>query len=297
MATNPMQRKARNSFLLGMLVMLIIAAIVIGFLVMMLVQMKKAEQELQESYIAVYTLNTDVKAGGEITLAELEKTEVVRTNAPTDYLTPSDLGEKNIAKISLTAGTVMSKEMIYTDNTATGNDVRKQEYNMIILPTQIQNGDYIDIRLTLPTGEDYIVISKKKVEIPQIAGIDSEDTIWLELTEAEILTMSNAIVEAYMINGSKLYATTYTEAGLQEAATPTYAVSRNVLELINSDSNIVQTAREELWSRYNADQRNGALNNAINNAGDQAQSNVESGVQESITNSKETRQEYLDSLM
>ena len=30
MATNPMQRKARNSFLLGMLVMLLISGIIIG---------------------------------------------------------------------------------------------------------------------------------------------------------------------------------------------------------------------------------------------------------------------------
>ena len=36
MATNPMQRKARNSFLLGMLVMLLISGIVIALLLMQL---------------------------------------------------------------------------------------------------------------------------------------------------------------------------------------------------------------------------------------------------------------------
>ncbi len=36
MATNPMQRKARNSFLLGMLVMLLIAGVIIAFLFIMM---------------------------------------------------------------------------------------------------------------------------------------------------------------------------------------------------------------------------------------------------------------------
>ena len=41
MATNPMQRKARNSFLLGMLVMLLITGIVIAILFMQLMNKTK----------------------------------------------------------------------------------------------------------------------------------------------------------------------------------------------------------------------------------------------------------------
>ena len=97
MATNPMQRKARNSFLLGMLLMLIISGAVIALLMIQLMNMKKEEQELQESYVKVYVLNKDVESGDEITSADLTEAEVVKTNAPTDYLTPSGLGTKNIA--------------------------------------------------------------------------------------------------------------------------------------------------------------------------------------------------------
>ena len=42
--------------------------------------------------------------------------------------------------------------------------------------------------------------------------------------------------------------------------------------------------------------RNGYINNAINNQGDQAQSNLETKIEESITNSKNSRKQYLDSL-
>ena len=294
MATNPMQRKARNSFLLGMLIMLIITGAVIAFLILQLTNMKKEEKELQASYVTVYTLNKDVESGDQVTEADFTMTQVTNTTAPTDYLTPSDLGTNMIAKISMTRGTVLSKEMIYIDETVTGNDVRKEEYNMFILPTDLVTGDYVDVRLLFPNGTNYIVVSKKKVEIPNIAGVDSTDTISMELSEDEINTISNAIVEAFKVDGAKLYVNKYTEPGLQEPSTPTYLVSQEVMDLINSNPNIVTEAREALWARYNIDHRNKVINPIVSN--EDADDNYATNMNESITDSVTTRQEYLEGL-
>lgn len=299
MATNPMQRKARNSFLLGMLIMLLITGIIIGILGFQLVKIKQKEKEEKASLVTVYVLSKNLRSGEEFTQSDLKTTQVTKTNAPTNYLTPSDLGEKNMAKIELTSGTVLSKEMVYTEDDKIGKDVRKQEYNMLILPTDLETGEFIDVRLSLPSGQDYIVVSKKKVEIPNIGGVDSTDTIWINLSEDEILSMSNAIYDAYKVKGSLLYVNRYTEAGMQEAATPTYPVNREVLELIQGDPNILTNAKNALFERYNdtqVNQRTNVINNAIQNAGDEAQSNVETKVEESITNSKTTRKQWLDSL-
>ena len=295
MATNPMQRKARNSFLLGMLLMLIITGAIIAFLILQLTNMKRAEQEEAASYVTVYTLNKNVESGEEVTENDLTITEVVRDNAPTDYLTPSGLGTTNIAKISMTKGTVLSKEMLYIDETVTGNDVRKQEYNMFLLPTDLVTGDYVDVRLLFPSGADYIVVSKKQVEIPNIAGVDSTDTISIELSEDEINTLSNAIVEAFKVDGAKLYVNKYTEPGIQEAAIPTYSVNYDVMQLINSNPNIVNEARQALWERYNDSyQRNEVINPAVTN--EDADSNYQSNMNDSISDSITTRQEYLEGL-
>ena len=67
MATNPMQRKARNSFLLGMLVMLLISGIIIGLLFMQLMNKMKKEQEDKANSVIAYVLNQDVKAGQTVT--------------------------------------------------------------------------------------------------------------------------------------------------------------------------------------------------------------------------------------
>ena len=306
MATNPMQRKARNSFLLGMLLMLIIAGAVIAFLILQLTNMKREEQELQASYVTVYTLNRNVESGEEVTEGDFTITQVTNDTAPTDYLTPSDLGTSMIAKISMTTGTVLSREMIYIDETVIGDDVRKQEYNMFILPSDLITGDYIDVRLQLPSGPDYIVVAKKQVEIPDIAGVASTDTISIELSEDEINMLSNAIVDAYKINGARLYVNKYTEPGLQEASTPTYPVNYEVLELINGNPNMVEEARTALWNRYNAtdssgvqtqaSQRTDVIDATINADPEQAQSNLETNMEESIQNSITTRQENLEGL-
>ena len=61
MATNPMQRKARNSFLLGMLLTTLILGAVIALLFMQLMQKNKEEKEELATSVQVYVLKQDVK--------------------------------------------------------------------------------------------------------------------------------------------------------------------------------------------------------------------------------------------
>ena len=364
MATNPMQRKARNSFLLGMLVMLLISGIIIALLFMQLMSKIQEENEELSNSVKAYVLNQNVKSGQVITTDMLTLQTVNRTLVPsnatsdislienyalqdkegndiyTRYIT-NDEGEQEgvlyitidgneyeieqeeqtenyfitrnnnkeylelnsvplVAKVNMNANTLITTELLSKGDNVVQDDVRKQEYNMVVLPIDLTTGDYIDIRLMLPSGQDYIVVSKKEVEIPLIGGVDSEDTIWVNLSEDEILHMSCAIIDAYQINGAKLYATKYTEPGMQAAATPTYPINESTSRLLENDPNILERAMQELSARYrdnnSATLRNEYINSAINAQGDQTQTNIQTNMQESITNSQNSRREYLDSL-
>ena len=294
MATNPMQRKARNSFLMGMLVMLVIAGVIIAGLVFLLIEFKKEEQVREGRQITTYVLTKDLKSGEKITASSYTQVSVVMTNAPSDYIaSPAELAEDSVAKIGLTSGTILSKNMISSSEEKVTADLRLQEYNMLILPVQIDVGDYIDVRLTLHTGQDYIVISKKRV-----INVE-EHTIWLELTEDEILTMSNAIVEAYTMTGSNLYVNLYVEPGMQKVAIPTYPVSRAVLNQMEGNPNIVKEAMDGLRSRYTQsqiNQRNDDINSALENYSADAQGNVEAKVKEQNERTKALREKYLETL-
>ena len=359
MASNPMQRKARNSFLMGVVLTLIIAACIIGFLYMQMNKYKKDLQTEQSLKTTVYVLNQDVKSGQTITADMFTTAKVSTSGVPTNATgdinallgayslcdkegnniytkTAGDGkeaslymldGEKQIdiyreegttdkyykmngsqkeyietaekpiiAKVDLKAKTVITSSMLARSDEMTTNDLRKQEYNMIVLPMDLMTGDYVDIRLMLPNGQDYIVISKKEIEVPIVDGTSySVDTIWMNLTEDEILTMANAIVEAYMIDGSKLYATKYTDAGMQETAIATYIPSNEVINLMNSDTNIQTTAKNALAERYSKvrDRRNDIEGQMDETSKDK----VPSGMNESIQSTQEERKTYLQSLM
>lgn len=203
-----------------------------------------------------------------------------------------------IAKVDMKKNTVVTPELMTKADEMNTSDMRKQEYNMIILPSQIGNGDYIDIRLMLSTGADLIVVSKKQVTIPEIDGIPAEHTISVNLSEAETMTLSNAIVEAYIDAGSYLYATTYIEPGMQETATPTYVPSDTVRALVQRNDNITQEAKNALVARYNtnSDIRYNVINPTIAQYEQDRVDNIEAGIQERITRAREERERYLESL-
>lgn len=431
MASNPMQRKARNSFLLGMIVTLLIAGVIIALLFM---QLKQKTDELQAEVNAkrnVYVLKQDVKSGQIITEDMFETKQVNQDAIPsnatatasvistwflqtkdgktfnTDYYNnitnqtfsqpeqglyinePDSIieiveidgkkykcedkytGSKNdltevssrdevvqdndgayiidatnssdkitrvyqeattgeyyiykldtssmttsnsrtrvkeyltlqqapvVAKVTMNKNTVVTPSLVVQSDEVVTDDVRQQEYNMVVLPVDLMTDDYIDIRLMTPSGQDFIVVSKAKVDIPtNIDGSYISDTVRVNLREDEILSMSSAIVEAYGLLGSKLYATKYVEAGMQEPSLPTYTPNAAVTAQIQSNPNIVSVASEELASRYSESakkNRNDYLQSLINSSEDYS-SNIQDKADEKITNQNTARQKYLESL-
>jgi len=333
MAINPMQRKSRNSFLLGFIISLIIGA---GVSYLFYTKMSKT-QEKYDSLVSlqrsVYIAKEDIKSGEEIMISELSseyeeedennkknenaidkvkvlEKETVQTTLSEEQFIDSSMfryyyeqndvkdeedeeyskvPKKLIMKIDVPAGTIITKDMVEEVEDKTSNDQRLQEYNMLILPTLLKEGDYIDIRFQLPTSEDYIVISKKKVYKA------TADTIWLKMREDEILTLGNAIVEAYTITGSKLYATLYIEPGRQGTLSPTYEESEKIINLMKNDKNLINEAKEALNERYTGEQRN-IINDQLSQYTENMDASVEGGVQEEITKLQTSRQQYVQSL-
>ena len=317
MASNPMQRQKRVSFLLGMLTMLIIAALVIGLLLMIIINMKKEQDEAKQNERAVYVLTSDVSSGSGIQIAAVSGDDsrssanvqqsvadgsVVPENyaQPTDFYTDDSRTQAKtdlVAKIDLKAGTILTKDMLTTSSETATNDLRKQEYNMLSLPTDLKDGDFVDIRIRFGNGQDYIIVSKKQVSIPQIAGSPAEGVIDVKLSEDETIAMSSAIIEAYQLSSVEMYVSRYTDPGMQAAATPTYPVNNEALNLMNTNPNILDEAKASIANRYDRSLRENFINNQLGSVqADQRQSNLESNVTQHIQQQRELRQQYLQSL-
>lgn len=298
MASNPMQRKSRNSFILGVLIAVLVMGAIVAVLLLKIKNMQAKENDRLANLIKVYALNTDVKSGDTLDASMLVQVETDKNAAPTDAIKGTALTENSIAKIDLSKGMILTASMVAESDNPTTSDLRIQEYNMLRLESQIAQDDYIDVRLRLPNGLDYIVVSKKRVEIPQIDGVDSENTIWIKLTEDETLAMSNAIVEAYKLEGAVLYTAKYVEPGTQEKATPTYIPSAEVVNLVTQNPNVVQEAKTAMYNRYqqftlNRNNINSQLS-AVDE--DEAKSRVTSGTTTEVTTAQDQRKSYLDAL-
>lgn len=348
MAVNPMQRKSRNSFLLGMLLTMILAGGAIAFLIF---QMNDINEQMEYAQSGqVYVLSSDVKSGQIITSDMLTPIKVHPNMVPTNsqgimnYFNSEYLVDQNgnriygdsasglyyesndgtqinifmgndgkyyyksgnsnvevqiggapiIAKIDIKANTPLTTDMIAARSELVNKDVRLEEYNMLKLPSTLEVGEYIDIRITLPSGQDYIVVSKKEIKQCDLT------TIWIEMSEDEITTMNNAIIESYIMKGSQLYATRYVEPGLQVAATPTYPVSQAVSNARSTNPNILQEAIDAYNDRVaanNPTQDRNYIEQALSQYAEDRLDNVEDGVEASKTKALESREEYLDGLM
>lgn len=311
MATmNPLERKARNSFIKGLVIAGLIGLIGIIVLIVILMRMRGEEQARLDAQKDVYVLNTTVQSGTVLTQQMFTTVGADANVAPSDALTASvfssllydENGNEHeiVAKIDINANTILTTNMVTTSDNINTDDVRIEQYNMITLPADIETGDTVDVRLRMPDGTNYIVVSKKKVTVLDQGGIPSLNTISLELSESEILMMSNAIVEAYIMEGSILYLTEYVEPGMQSGAITTYVPNGEVQNLINNDPNVVAEAKQELINRFNNNAyrtNRDNVNNELNSIEpDDRADSVASGTTEEASNAQDARQSYLDSM-
>ena len=361
MAANPMQRQAKNYFLLGMVITALLLGVVIFFIFRNLQKVTDQNKQYESQMQQIWVLNQDVNSGDVLTSDMFSQVKASKSTIPSDYsdintllsayslytkdgqrITSSYSASTNqnsgnagnqqhlyvnnkevltdengnyyieengkreiietveapvIIKTAAKANTIITQSLISRSDEVDTDDVRKQEYNMLSLPIDLVTGDYVDVRLMLPNGQDFILVSKKRVTIPDVGGAYLADTVQMNLAEEEILTMSCAIVEAYRMPASKLYVTKYSEAGRQEAAIPNYVVNSDVAREIDADPNIVEEARKALLERYTDSAkalRNQYINGAVSTYGDDE--GLETKMEQSITSTQESRQQYLQTL-
>lgn len=295
MPANPMQKKVRNSYLLGILTMLLIAILIGAIVYFLVIQPKqKKEEEEQKQIVTVYRLRPgeNVRKDDEILISMLETTEVTVDTLNTDFLVPPLLTSYR-SKIDMTEGTILTHSMVYQPEEVDPSE-RYMEYNVMTMPTSLQIGDIVDIRVRLSNAQDFIVLSQK--EVKQIVG----QTIGFYVTEEEILILNSAIVETYIMPGSELYFAVYTSPDNQVEATGTYMPTNEVIALINMDPNIVQTAKEKLvtlYSQAGVQDARVQINDAKNKYEDEEkQANVETGMQQQIQAARQARENYLSEI-
>ena len=240
------QRKKQQRLfttIVSIMVIALVASGVLGYLFYtQKVTSNKLKADLEANTLSVYVASTYI-AGGDTIVADGETPNVVRQQIRTGldssfYISEAELGQS--ALVDIAEGTPVMYAMVTADEF--DKDTRNYEISVANLMTTQMNNDFVDVRIMFPNGEDYIILSHKKLN-----NLVLETNVFTcQANEEEILRMSSAIIDAYCTTGAYIYTTTYVASDAQEAATPTYPVKAETLELINSDPNVLTKAIETL---------------------------------------------------
>ncbi len=142
----------------------------------------------------------------------------------------------------LAAGTLLYDNMVFSAE-ALPKDLRVYEFSHLITQSTLQVGDAVDVRISFPSGLDYIVLSKKTlVDRKLIDDGKATELCIFHLNEDEILRLSSALVDAYLHEGTYLYTTRYVSNTSQVGAAVTYPANADVQALIAEDPNIIERA-------------------------------------------------------
>ncbi len=297
MAMNPMQRKIRNSFLFGFLVAVIVAAIVVGLLFMKIKglndEIAAAREKEKIAMTDVYTVSQAVKENESVRYVSTIK--VATEKVPENAITDANLGEyldendeyQMVAKVNIAPNVPLTTDMV--EKSAEASSYRLVEFSMISLPSKLVTGDYIDIRLAISDIRteiaDYIVLSKIQVEEA------TSNTIWLKVSESQLQLLNNAIVESYIIEGSKIYATQYVNPA-QAPLNATYVPNEYIAGLIKANAwtdadNDIANKRDDVSVRTYI----GSILEELDNG------EITSKVQEGFTTEKTTIQAAREALL
>lgn len=186
--------------------------------------------------VTCYTVSNGVKAGDLVQASNLEAFSIPSSVDNTQYVHDVNEITGRVFKVAVNPGTPITTNMTMVE--AIEDDMRDRDIILDRITVGIVEGDYIDIRITMPYGDDYIVLTHKRVY-----GL-GENTVKLYLSEFEWMQYQGAMVDYYLNSqyGCTIYADKYIEPGIQQAAVKYYTVPTNIAALIQKDPNILDKA-------------------------------------------------------
>lgn len=200
-----------------------------------------------------YTVTVQTTPGQLITDDMIDEISIPMSMINESFVTDYDMIVGKYSKVAILPGTPITADVLMEDDINNERNLwhTVREYDIVVnmWPIGLKIGDYVDMRIMMPYGEEYIVLSHMRVN-----GM-SENTVKFLLTETQINLYQSAMVDYYLNSsqGVMLYFTKYIEPGVQKPANITYKVSDKIMEAMKKNPNLYATA----WaSVYDATSRN-----------------------------------------
>lgn len=190
--------------------------------------------------VPAYIVNADVPSGKKVEEADLQLIEVP-VSMSTNLISDIDEIVGKYYKLGMTSGSVITVDCLYAEQLT--DDLRLFDIVTHTNPIGLKAGSFVDIRIQMPMGEDYVAISHRKV-IEINSGV-----IKVAVTENDIHTYNSMLVDSILYPGTQIYAVEYLEGGIQKPAEAYYPAATNILAIAQKDPNLLSAIKEDMLVR------------------------------------------------
>ena len=185
----------------------------------------------------VYEVNTRTYSGNPIL-----ETELVPVSVPVSTLSESSIEDINelighYYRVNVNPGTILSKDMLMDEYDGT-KEKYPREITLTSVPVSTMVGDYVDLRIMLPNGEEYVIFSHKQIKRMY------ETTLTFFMSEEENAILNSAIQD-YGNYGTYtlIYAMKYLEPGNDTDTVAFYPVQHEMENFLRFNPNIKDVSR------------------------------------------------------
>jgi len=193
--------------------------------------------------VTVYTVASDMKMGKKIEETDLVPIQVPSTMANNMVKDMTEVVGKHY-KVDVKGGSPLTYDMVFEDELR--DDMRLLDVVLHVVPVGLKVGSYVDVRISLPLGEDFIAMAHKKVY-----GVNGS-VLKLAVSEEDIHAYNSMLVDSVLYPGTSIYAVEYVQAGAQKPADTYYPVSKNVLAVVQKDPNLISAIKSDILRRREA---------------------------------------------
>ena len=196
--------------------------------------------------VDVWTVNKAVKVGDQVQESDLTRQTVPVTAVPEGAVQDTNEVIGKYYKLSFGAGIPLTKDLFMDDELK--GPVYIRDVFLDSVPVGIMPNDYIDIRVVLPGGEEFVAFSHRRIESLY------QKAIKMKMTESDLWLWTSILVDRslYKGYGLKIYATKYEDPGLPNEAKPYYPLRKEVIDIASISKNL---SKKDIDKIYNKDLR------------------------------------------
>lgn len=237
----------------------------------------QSKLEAVGTFVDVLTVKTKVKMGQEIKEDDLVLVTIPSSSVPSNVIVDKSGLVGNYYRIEIDPGIPLTSSLITKEEYI--GSVYDRDIFLDSLPIGTAVGDYVDIRVVLPGGDELVAFPHKRI------NAKFEDAVKFRFDEADLWIYTSMMVDRalYKHVGMKVYATKYNDPGSHDKTMAYYPVRSEVIDIMNISPNLTDVQKSRMFN----DNLRKAIDTKLSYYADPL--NTDSGKLASGVNDEETR--------